>query len=121
MTGMLFPGHFLIQDRMELLERWILVQSFVYYELNENVAPDYVYDANAVQLNMLAKGWPDIFKKSRYYDYFHDFASDGDQEHYVSGYHLLQRVRKKEPDLFRRIWIDAVWALDNKRKLMGAN
>lgn len=118
MNGMVFPGHFSAQEQIELLERWILVQSFVYYELNDNIAPDYKYDANAIQLNILVKDWPDIFKKSRYYAYFHDFANNDGREHYVSGYHLLQRVRKKEPDLYRRIWIDAIWALDSKRKLM---
>ena len=34
-------------ERINLLERWILVQSFAYYELDENIAADSVYDAGS--------------------------------------------------------------------------
>lgn len=117
MSNMVFASHFLAQEKIELLERWILVQSFAYYELNENIAPDYKYDANALQLTMFAKDWPEKFRASRYYTYFHDFLPEDDGARYVSGYHLLDRVKKKEPDLYRRIWIDSVMALENKRRM----
>ena len=101
-------------ERIQLLQRWILVQSFAYYELNSNIATDFVYDDNAKQLAELKKEYPDEFARSRYYDYFHDYCQD--DIHYTSGFDLLERVKKADKDLYRRIWMDAVWALELKSK-----
>jgi hypothetical protein len=96
-----------------------LVQSFAYYELNENIASDFQYDANAMQLADLIKKYPDEFKRSRYYDYFYDYAAEDDNVHYTSGFDLLDRVRKKDPNLHRYLHLDACWALESKRKHGG--
>lgn len=113
---MKFHELFTTIDRIQLLQRWILVQSFAYYELNINIATDFQYDANARQLEELVKQHPDEFKHSKYYTYFHDFY-DSD-EHATSGFDLLERVRKADKELYRHIWIDAVMALDLKMKRM---
>lgn len=101
-------------EKIQLLQRWILVQSFAYYELNENIATDFQYDANARQLEELAKKYPDEFGRSRYYEYFHDFY-DSD-EHATSGFDLLERIRKTDSRLYRYLHIDAVMALDLKQR-----
>ena len=111
---MKFNTPFNILEKIQLLQRWILVQSFAYYELNDNIATDFQYDANARQLEELAKANPKEFKRSRYYDYFHDFYCT--DEHATSGFDLLERVKKNDKELYRHIWIDAAMALDMKRR-----
>ena len=95
---MKFRQPFTIVEKIQLLQRSILVNSYAYYELNSNILSDFAYDANARQLEELAKQYPDEFARSRYYGYFHDFFGD-DGVHMTSGYDLLERVRKKNKDL----------------------
>ena len=111
---MKFHEPFTIVERIQLLQRSILVNSFAYYELDNNILSDFQYDANARQLEGLVKQHPDEFKRSRYYTYFHDFYDAG--EHATSGFDLLERVRKADKELYKHIWIDAVMALDLKSK-----
>ena len=112
---MKFHKPFSIVERIQLLERSILVNSFAYYELNENILSDFQYDANAIQLSELKRDHPEEFKRSKYYDYFYDYCQDSDA-HYTSGFDLIERVRKADEDLYRRIWMDAAWALDLKNR-----
>lgn len=102
-------------EKIQLLQRWILVQSFSYYEMNENIASDFDYDDNAKQLAELKKEYPEEFKRSRYYDYFHDFCND-DGMHNTSGFDLLRKIEKQDRELYRHIWIDAAMALDLKTR-----
>lgn len=113
---MKFHKPFSIVEQIQLLERSILVNSFAYYELNENILSDFQYDANAIQLSELKRDYPDEFKRSKYYDYFFDYCQD--DVNYTSGFDLIERVRKADEDLYRRIWMDAAWALDLKNKKM---
>ena len=114
---MKFHKPFSIVEQIQLLERSILVNSFAYYELNENILSDFQYDANAIQLSVLKRDYPYEFKRSKYYDYFFDYCQDSDV-HYTSGFDLIERVRKADEDLYRRIWMDAAWALDLKNRKM---
>ena len=113
---MKFQEYFTPLEKIQLLQRSILVNSFAYYELNENLLSDFQYDDNAKQLTELKKQYPDEFKSSRYYPYFHDYCSEDDGAHYTSGFDLLERVRKKDDTLYRYIWMDAVRASDLKTK-----
>jgi uncharacterized protein YecE (DUF72 family) len=110
---MVFTKSFSVLEQIELLQRSILVNSFAYYELNNNILSDFQYDYNARQLEELAKRCPEEFRQSRYYTYFHDFYDAG--EHATSGFDLLERVRKKDDQLYRHIWMDALMALDQKK------
>lgn len=105
---------FLIVEKIQLLQRSILVNSYAYYELNDNILSDFQYDANARQLEELANQYPEEFKRSRYYTYFNDFYDAG--EHATSGFDLLERVRKNDKELYRHIWIDAAFSLELKHK-----
>lgn len=113
---MKFHKPYTVVEKIQILQRWILVQSFAYYDLDENIASDFQYDANARQLADLKKEYPDEFKKSRYYDYFYDYGSEDDGTHYVSGFDLLERVRRADKQLHRYLHIDAALALDLKKK-----
>lgn len=103
-------------EKIQLLQRSILVNSFAYYEMNENILSDFQYDDNAKQLAELKKEYPEEFKRSRYYDYFHDYCSDVDGTINTSGFDLLRKIEKQDKELYRHIWIDAVLALDLKSK-----
>lgn len=113
---MKFHKPFTVVEKIQLLQRWILVQSFCYYELNDNCASDFQYDANAMQLIELMRQYPDEASRSRYAVYFHDYCPEDEDVHYTSGFDLLNRVRKKNKELYRRLHIDAVMALDLKAK-----
>lgn len=108
-------------EKIQLLQRWILVQSFAYYELNENIASDFAYDSNAKQLAELRNKYPEEFKRSKYYPYFHDYCSDVDGTVNTSGFDMLRKIEKTDKELYRHIWIDAAWALDFKQKYKGEN
>lgn len=112
---MKFHHPFNIVERIQLLQRWILVQSFAYYELNSNIATDFQYDANAIQLAELKKQYPDEFEQSRYFDYFHDYCSEEDGTVNTSGFDLLERVKRQDKKLYRYLHMDAANALDQKR------
>jgi hypothetical protein len=101
-------------EKIQLLQRSILVNSFAYYELNENILYDFQYDTNAKQLAVLKKEYPEEFKRSRYYEYFHDFCCEDDGTTNTSGFDLIDRVRRADPKLYRYIHMDAAWALDLK-------
>ena len=103
-------------EKIQLLQRSILVNSFAYYELNENLLSDFQYDANARQLAELKRQYPDEFERSKYYPYFHDYCSEDDNAHYTSGFDLLERVRRKDPKLYRYLHMDAAMASDMKNK-----
>lgn len=114
---MKFHRPFNIVEKIQLLQRSILVQSFAYYELNSNILSDFQYDDNAKQLIELMKEYPEEAERSRYAAYFKDYCPD-DGIHYTSGFDLLERVRKSDNDLYRRVHMDASNALYLK-EMMG--
>ena len=97
--------------KIQLLQRSILVNSYAYYELNENILADYQYDANTRQLLDLKKANPEAYQKSRYYRYFDNFESG-------TGFDLTGRVREKNRKLYQNIARDAHLALELKRKYL---
>lgn len=113
---MKFHDPFTPLEKIQLLQRSILVNSFAYYELNENILTDFQYDDNAKQLAELKKQYPNEFERSKYHPYFYDYCSEEDDVHFTSGFDLLERVRKNDADLYRRLHIDAAWASDMKQR-----
>ena len=105
---------FTFAERIQLLERSILVNSFAYYILNDNILSDFQYDDNARELAELKKEHPEDFKRSRYYEYFKDYCSDDDNTVFTSGFDLLEKVRKADYDLYSRLHEDASMALKLK-------
>ena len=101
---------FSFTERIQLLERSILVNSFAYYILDDNILNDFQYDDNAKELAELKKERPEDFKRSRYYEYFKDYCND-DNMVYTSGFDLLEKVRKADYDLYSRLHEDASTAL----------
>lgn len=100
---MIFSKSFTDKEKIELLQRSILVNSYCYYELDRPLLHDFQYDANTRQLLELKRAAPEDYKKSRYYKYFNNFESG-------TGYDLTSRI-KKDKELFKSIYRDAQWAL----------
>lgn len=96
------------KEKIQLLQRSILVDSYVYYELNENLLADSDYDANTRQLLALKKSNPEAWGKSRYRRYFENFESG-------TGFDLMYKVRKN-PNLFQKIVRDGNLALGLKNE-----
>lgn len=95
--------NFTDKEKIQLLQRSILVNSYAYYELNENILADYQYDANTRQLLELKKTNPEAYQKSRYRRYFDNFESG-------TGFDLTSRLRKNR-NLYERVVRDAHLAL----------
>lgn len=108
---MKFSKPFTDQEKIQLLQRSILVNSYAYYELDQNILSDYQYDMNTRQLLELKRNAPEAFKKSRYYRYFDNFESG-------TGFDLTGRL-KKDKKLYKIISHDAHLALKYKEERRG--
>lgn len=75
--------------RINALQRWVIVQSIIYYEFGNTLVSDMVFDANAKQLVQLQKDFPNDAKQSDYWYLFYDF--DG-----TTGFDLYSRLNKKD-------------------------
>lgn len=87
--------------KMELLQRWILVHSYIYYELNDSIVSDEMYDSNCKQLYDLMKQNKSKLKETRYCKQFRGFDGstgfdlikkcDGELKSIIeqSAYHVL--------------------------------
>ena len=87
-----------------MLQRWILVQSYIYYQLDDNIVSDRMYDMNARQLIKLQKKYPNI--KTEYSKIFSDFESG-------TGFDLISRLSKKQKANIKK---DSEMAIKVKKK-----
>ena len=83
-------------EKMELLQRWIIVQSILYYELDYSIVTDKVFDDNCKQLVKMMDKYPKSLKKTSYYYCMHDF--DG-----ATGFDLPSRLNEKDSDYLSQI------------------
>jgi len=77
-----------IKQKIEMLEKWLIIHSIIYYELNTNIVSDYMFDMNAKQLLEYKKQYLDIFKQSKWYYIFKDFRT--------SGFYIFKKLKKEE-------------------------
>lgn len=78
-----------IKTKLELLEKWIIVHSIIYYELNTNIVSDEMFDNNCKQLVKGISKYTKEFKESKYYKVFKSF--DGS-----TGFDLYPKLNSKE-------------------------
>ena len=62
-----------ISDLIKRRRRQILVHSFIYYELNQNIISDTQWSEWALELEKLQSEYPDIAAKVEYADVFKEF------------------------------------------------
>lgn len=105
---MIFSKPFTDKEKIQLLQRSILVNSYAYYELNENILSDCQYDTNTRQLLELKNSNPEAYQKSRYRKYFDNFESG-------TGFDLTSKLRSNRK-LFSQIARDAHLALRLKKE-----
>lgn len=77
--------------QMDSLQKWILVHSVIYYELNQNIVRDSVFDKNCKQLVGLMEEYPETVCKTRYCYCMYDF--DG-----TTGFDLYHRLNKADKE-----------------------
>ena len=86
-----------IREEINRRERQILVHSYLYYVLSENLIEDYEYDKIGRRLAELIRDYPEEHKMSRYYKLFEDFGQDG----CYSGYQLPKDLPEIINNAFR--------------------
>lgn len=74
-----FPTYWTMRERIEFLQRTVLIHSYLYYEQNTNLISDSSYDELAKQLVELQKGvCLYILQEISYYYVFYDFDGTTD-------------------------------------------
>ena len=76
------------KEKIELLSKWIIIQSLIYYEYDSNLVSDETYDHNSKAFLELILVHPEVFKSSKYYHILHDFKG--------SGYYIYSRLNDGE-------------------------
>lgn len=77
--------YFIIGEKIQLLQRWILVHSMIYYNYDTNIISDEEYDKNCRQLKFYMQKYPEIETK---YSYIFDYE--------WRGYTLDKAINKKD-------------------------
>jgi hypothetical protein len=75
--------------KMSALQRWIIVHSILYYEMDSSIVSDKMFDANARQLVKMQKQYSDEATQTDYWYAFYDF--DGS-----TGFDLFGRLKNKD-------------------------
>lgn len=65
--------YFSIENKLDLLSKWILVHSILYYELNNSIVSDTMFDSNCKQYKQMALEFPKIFKLTNDYRIFSQY------------------------------------------------
>ena len=93
----LIPQYLTTQEYIDFLQRFIIIHSYIYYELNNNVITDKYYDEKSKELTKLKQEYPDLWKSSMYYEQF------GDEYNGSTGFTLYHDLGEKEQQRIRSI------------------
>lgn len=79
-------------NKLSILQRRILVYSIAYYELNDTIVPDLIYEKVSKQYLQLSN-WvePEELERAEYYYVFYDY--DGS-----TGFDLIQRLCESDKE-----------------------
>jgi len=78
-------------EKFELLEKWIIIHSILYYVYDNPIVEDYQFDMNCKQLMSAVQKAPKAFKKSKYYYIF----KHGEDTPYYRIHKLLAKRHRK--------------------------
>ena len=84
------------QTKIELLQKWILVHSIIYYEYNKNIVSDADYDANSRQLVGLMRIDCEASKASKWHYVFKGFTGS-------TGFDLYSKLKKEHAEDLKTI------------------
>ena len=91
------PDNLTVQDYIDFLQRFIIVHSYIYYELNSNVISDRFYDEKSKELVQYKNNHPDLWERSQYYEQF------GDDYNGATGFTLFHDLSKSEQERIHNI------------------
>ena len=77
-------------QQINWLQRYIIVHSHIYYNLNDNFISDHQYDVKSKQLVELKERYPEEWRRSQYYRHF------GDDYTGATGMGLVESLSGKE-------------------------
>lgn len=86
-----------IQEQIDWLQRYIIVHSYIYYELDDNVISDHEYDIRARTLVKYKNDYPELWKNSMYYKQF------GDEYNGSTGFTLYHDLDERQQRIIRSI------------------
>ena len=89
---MKFPEHWTTVDKLNRLQRMVLLHSIIYYDLNESVISDDYYNKLTRLLARKVEQYKDtpVFKKTMYGYVFEDYTNGS------TGFDLTHRLKKKD-------------------------
>lgn len=85
------------QEYIDFLQRYIIVHSYIYYELNDNVVDDKTYDKKAKELTRYKNEYPELWKSSMYYKQF------GDDYNGATGFTLYYDLDDHQKEIIQSI------------------
>lgn len=85
------------QEYIDWLQRYIIIHSYIYYELNNNAISDRTYDAKSKELTRLKNEYPDLWKTSEYYKQF------GDEYNGATGFTLYHDLDESQKRIIKSI------------------
>ena len=85
------------QEHINFLQRFIIVHSYIYYELNDNVISDKDYDAKAKELVRYKNEYPELWNSSEYYKQF------GDDYNGTTGFSLYHELNEHQKEIIQSI------------------
>lgn len=86
-----------IQDRINWLQRFIILHSYIYYELNGSAISDMEYDRKSKELVKYKNAYPDLWKNSEYYKQFTNEYNGS------TGFTLYHDLNEKQKEIIRSL------------------
>lgn len=93
--GLTKPGNLTTQEHIDFLQRFIIVHSYIYYELDNNIISDKRYDEKAKELVRYKNEYPNLWKSSMYYKQF------GDEYNGSTGFTLYHDLDEHQKEIIR--------------------
>lgn len=91
------PEGLTIQDYIDFLQRFIILHSYIYYELDNNYISDMEYDKKSKELVQYKNEYPDLWKNSMYYKQF------GDDYNGATGFTLYHDLDDEQKKIIRSL------------------
>lgn len=85
------------QEYIDFLQRFIILHSYIYYELNNNMISDKKYDEKSKELVRYKNKYPDLWKTSMYYRQF------GDEYNGATGFTLYHDLDEHQKEIIRSL------------------
>lgn len=85
------------QEYIDFLQRFIILHSYIYYELNSNVISDKQYDEKSKELVKYKNEYPELWKSSMYCKQF------GDDYNGATGFTLYHDLDEHQKEIIRSL------------------